>query len=99
MTVVLPSHLREIAKVDGDVTLDPGPVATIATVLEALERAHPALQGTMRDHGSRKRRPFLRFFVNREDWSHESWDRELPQCVANGSEPFYVIGAIAGGRY
>ncbi len=95
--VVLPYHLRNLARIEGDVTLDlPGPV-TIAAVLDALEAKHPVLRGTIRDHVTLKRRPFIRFFVCREDWSLEPADLPLPEAVIHGTEPFLVVGAMAGG--
>ena len=95
--VVLPFHLRNLAKVGSEVKLDVNGVITQRTVLDALEARYPALQGTIRDHVTKERRAFLRFFVCQEDWSHESPDRPLPEEVASGKEPFMVIGAIAGG--
>jgi hypothetical protein len=95
--VVLPAHLRTLARVDGEVTIAvPGPV-TQRAVLDALEDAYPVLRGTIRDHVTLKRRPFLRFFACEEDWSHESPDAPLPEAVVRGAEPFMVVGAIAGG--
>ena len=94
MRVVLPYHLRSLAKVDGEVTVEAG---TITQVLEALEAAHPQLRGTMRDLASGKRRPFVRFFACSEDLSHTSYDEPLPAAVLDGTEPFLVIGAMAGG--
>ncbi|HSM15387.1 MAG TPA: MoaD/ThiS family protein [Gemmatimonadales bacterium] len=95
--VVLPFHLRTLAGVDGDVRLDvPGAVTTRA-VLDALEARYPVLRGTIRDHVTRERRPFLRFFACEEDLSHQAPDALLPDAVASGSEPFLVIGSIAGG--
>lgn len=95
--VVIPAHLKTLAKVDGEVTLQiEGPV-TIRTVLDALEAKHPVLMGTIRDHDTLKRRDFLRYFACEEDWSLESPDKPLPEEVASGKEPFLVIGAIAGG--
>ncbi|MFT3879292.1 MAG: MoaD/ThiS family protein [Gemmatales bacterium] len=95
--VVLPFHLRNLAKVDGEVTLDvPGQV-TMRSILDALEARYPVLQGTIRDHGSIKRRPLIRFFVCEQDWSYEAPDAPLPDAVASGKEPFFVVGAIAGG--
>ena len=95
--VVLPFHLRTLAKVDDEVTLDiQGPV-TQRSVLDALEAKYPVLRGTIRDHDSAKRRAFIRFFACEEDLSHEPPDAPLPEAVASGKEPFCVIGAIAGG--
>jgi sulfur-carrier protein len=92
--VVLPYHLRTLAKVDGEVVVD---ATTIAGVLDALEAAHPPLRGTMRDPASGKRRPFVRFFACQEDLSHVGYDDPLPGAVLDGKEPFLVIGAMAGG--
>lgn len=95
--VVLPHHLRNLAQVGQEVTLQvEGPVS-VASVLTALEAAHPVLKGTIRDHGTHQRRPFLRFFACGEDISHEPADALLPASIASGSEPLLVIGAIAGG--
>jgi len=95
--VVLPYHLRNLAKVDDEVQIDvQGPV-TIRSVLDALEARYPMLRGTIRDHVTGKRRPFLRFFACQEDLSHGSYDEALPEPVATGAEPFLVLGAIAGG--
>jgi sulfur-carrier protein len=95
--VVLPHHLRTIARIDGDVELDVlGPV-TQRTVLDALEARYPMLRGTIRDHVTQLRRPFLRFFACEQDLSHESPDAPLPDAVAIGVEPYLVVGAIAGG--
>ena len=95
--VVLPLHLRRLAKVDGEVRLAvEGPV-TQASVLAALEARYPMLAGTVRDHATRRRRPLVRFFACNEDLSHEPPDAPLPDAVASGAEPFYIIGAIAGG--
>jgi hypothetical protein len=95
--VVLPQHLRTLARVDGEVTLEVEGVPTQRSVLDALEARYPMLCGTMRDHGTQKRRPFIRFFACEEDLSLESPDAPLPDAVANGTEPFLVVGAIAGG--
>jgi hypothetical protein len=95
--IVLPQHLRTLAKVEGEVTLDVEGAVTQRTVLDALEARYPTLCGTMRDHVTQKRRPFIRFFACAEDLSHESPDTPLPDPVAKGAEPFLVIGAIAGG--
>ncbi len=95
--VALPYHLRTLAHVSGDVTLEiDGPV-TQRTVLDALETRYPMLRGTIRDHATHQRRPFLRYFACQQDLSHEPPDDPLPEAVASGSEPFYIIGAIAGG--
>ena len=95
--VVLPFHLRNLASVDREIQLDvPAPV-TQRTILDALEAKHPALRGTIRNHGSDKRRPLLRFFACEEDLSHASPDAPVPDAVATGKEPFFIIGAIAGG--
>jgi hypothetical protein len=95
--VVLPHHLRTLARVDGEVTIEIAGPATQRTILDALEARYPVLQGTIRDHGTLKRRPYLRFYACEEDWSHESPDAPLPAQVAAGAEPFLVIGAMAGG--
>lgn len=95
--VVLPAHLRTLAGVNGDVSLDvPAPV-TQRAILDALETKYPMLCGAIRDHGTQKRRPFVRFFACQEDWSHESPDTALPDQIASGKEPFFIVGAIAGG--
>ena len=95
--VTLPWHLRNLAHVDSEVMLAVAGQVTQRTVLDALEEAYPVLRGTIRDHGTAKRRPFLRFFACEEDLSHESPDAPLPDAVVNGKEPFMVVGAIAGG--
>jgi len=95
--VVLPAHLRALAHVDGEVQLEvTGPV-TQRSVLEALEARYPMLRGTIRDHTTQQRRPWLRFFACQEDLSHEPPDAPLPEAVATGTEPYLVVGAIAGG--
>jgi len=95
--VVLPQHLRTLARVDGEVQLYlDGPV-TQRSVLDALEARYPVLRGTIRDHGTQRRRPFVRFFACEQDLSHEPPDTPLPDAVATGAEPFLVVGAIAGG--
>jgi molybdopterin converting factor small subunit len=95
--VVLPGHLRTLAGVSGDVELEvPAPV-TVRSILDALESHYPVLRGTIRDHVTQERRPFLRFFACSEDYSLESPDTPLPEAVAKGTEPFFIIGAIAGG--
>ena len=95
--VVLPAHLRTLAKVEGEVTLEVEGQVTQRSVLDALEARYPMLQGTLRDHVTQQRRPFVRFFACEEDLSHESPDAPLPDAVAKGTEPFLVVGAIAGG--
>jgi len=95
--VVLPYHLRTLARVEGEVELTIEGPPTVRTVLEALESQYPSLRGTIRDHGTLKRRPFIRFFACKEDLSHESPDTPLPDAIVNGAEPFMIIGAIAGG--
>jgi sulfur-carrier protein len=95
--VVLPAHLRTLAGVNGEVKVDvQGPV-TQRAILDALEAAYPMLRGTIRDHVTQRRRPFLRFFACSEDFSHEPADALLPEAVASGHEPFMVVGAMAGG--
>jgi molybdopterin synthase sulfur carrier subunit len=95
--VVLPQHLRTLARVSGEVTIEVNGPATQRSVLDALENSYPVLRGTIRDHVTLERRPFLRFFVCAEDWSHEAPDAPFPKEVASGAEPFLIIGAIAGG--
>jgi hypothetical protein len=95
--VVLPTHLRTLARVSGEVTLDLEGRVTQRSVLDALEAGYPALRGTMRDHVTRQRRPFVRFFACQRDLSHEPSDARLPDAVATGDEPFLVVGAMAGG--
>ena len=95
--IVLPAHLRALARVDGEVVVTPAGPATIAAVLDAIEARFPMLEGTMRDHVTARRRPFVRFFACAEDLSHESPDAPLPEAVASGAEPLLIIGAIAGG--
>lgn len=95
--VELPYHLRNLAGTGPEVTLEvPGPV-TVRAVLEALEARYPVLRGSVRDHGTLARRPFVRFFACREDWSHTAVDEPLPDAVADGREPFMIVGAVAGG--
>jgi molybdopterin synthase sulfur carrier subunit len=95
--VVLPAHLRTLAGVSGDVELPVEEPVTVRSILDAIEAHYPMLRGTIRDHDTMQRRPFLRFFVCGEDWTHESPDAPLPEAIASGKEPFYIIGAIAGG--
>lgn len=95
--VILPAHLRTLAQLRGELSLEvTGPV-TQRSILDALETQYPMLRGTLRDHVTQKRRDFVRFFVCEEDWSHESPDKPLPEAIASGKEPFLIVGAIAGG--
>ena len=95
--VVLPAHLRTLAQVTGPVTLEVEGQVTQRTVLDALEAGYPMLRGTIRDHVTQRRRPFVRFFACEEDLSHEKPDAPLPDAVAIGAEPFLIVGALAGG--
>ena len=95
--VELPAHLRTLARVDGEVTLDVPGAVTQRAVLDALEQRFPVLRGAIRDHGTLKRRPMVRYFACAQDVSHEPPDAVLPAAVARGEEPFIVLGAIAGG--
>jgi len=95
--VILPAHLRTLARVDGEVKLDVEGQVTQRSVLDALESRYPMLRGTIRDHGTLKRRAFVRFFACEQDLSHESPDAPLPEAVATGAEPFLIVGAMAGG--
>jgi len=95
--VVLPQHLRTLARVDGEVELQVDGPVTQRSVLDALEARYPVLRGTIRDHVTQRRRPFVRFFACEQDLSHEPPDAPLPDAVAMGAEPFLVVGAIAGG--
>lgn len=95
--VILPAHLRTLARVDGEVTLEVAEPVTQRAVLDALEARYPALRGTTRDQVTRKRRAFVRFFACQKDLSHEPPDAPLPTAVARGEEPFLVVGAMAGG--
>ena len=95
--VVLPPNLRALARVDGEVQLDLEGQVTLRSVLDAIETSYPMLRGTIRDHVTERRRPFVRFFACEQDLSHEPPDAPLPDAVAAGSEPFLVVGAIAGG--
>jgi molybdopterin synthase sulfur carrier subunit len=95
--VVLPAHLRNLASVNGELELEVEGRATQRSVLDALEARYPMLRGTLRDHVTKQRRPFVRFFACEEDLSHESPDTLLPPEVAAGTEPFLIVGAIAGG--
>ena len=95
--VVLPYNLRNLAQVSGEVTLEVEGQTTQRAVLDALEASYPVLRGTIRDHVTKKRRPFIRFFACEEDLSHDSPDAPLPEVVAAGAEPFLIVGAMAGG--
>jgi sulfur-carrier protein len=95
--VVLPAHLRKLAGTGAEVQLEVAGAVTRRAVLDALEARYPMLCGTIRDHVTGQRRPFLRFFACQEDLSHESPDAPLPEAVASGAEPLYIVGAIAGG--
>lgn len=95
--VCLPYHLRNLAQVGSEITLEVPTPVSVASVLDALEARYPMLQGTIRDHGTLKRRPFLRFFACQEDLSLEPMEKALPEAVAMGREPLLIIGAIAGG--
>jgi molybdopterin converting factor small subunit len=95
--VELPAHLRTLARVAGEVTLDVRGPATQRAVLDALEASYPVLKGTIRDHGSERRRAFVRFYACEQDLSHEPPDAPLPEAVARGAEPFLIVGALAGG--
>ena len=95
--VVLPYHLRNLARSGDEVQLEVGSPVTLGSVLDALEAKYPTLQGTIRDHGTMKRRPFVRFYACKEDLSHEPPETPLPSAVIDGSEPFLIVGAMAGG--
>lgn len=95
--IVLPHHLRTLAKVGDEVHLDLNGTATVRTIIDALESHYPMLRGTIREHQTHQRRPLVRFFACGEDISHESPDVALPEAIEKGSEPFFIMGAIAGG--
>lgn len=95
--VVLPAHLRTLAHIGGEVKVDVEGQVTQRSVLDALETCYPMLRGTIRDHVTQQRRPYVRFFACAEDLSHEESDAPLPEAVASGAEPFLIVGAIAGG--
>ncbi len=95
--VILPPHLRGLAHVKGEINIEVAGTPSVRSVLDALEAAYPMLQGTIRDHVTQQRRPFLRFFACEEDLSHESPDTPLPESVVSGKEPLLILGAIAGG--
>jgi len=97
VTVVLPAHLKTLAQVDGPVHVEVAGPVTAGSVLDALENLYPVLGGTIRDRATGRRRPFIRFFAGEEDLSHEPADAPLPSAVAEGTEPFCIIGAMAGG--
>lgn len=95
--VILPQHLQTLARVSGEVALDFADPATLDSVLDALECRYPMLRGTIRDHVTKRRRPFIRFFACEQDLSHDRTDTPLPEAVANGMEPLLIVGAMAGG--
>jgi sulfur-carrier protein len=95
--VVLPAHLRALAHIDGEVQLEVAGAVTQRTVIDALEVAYPVLRGTIRDHATKKRRAFMRYFACEEDLSHEPLDDPLPERVASGAEPYLIVAAMAGG--
>jgi hypothetical protein len=95
--VILPHHLRTLAQVGGEVEVEVGSLTTIGAVLDAIESRYPALRGTIREHGTLKRRPFVRFFACKEDLSHKPAETPLPDLVVAGAEPFMIIGAMSGG--
>ena len=95
--VVLPAHLRVLARLDGEISVEVAGPVTQRSVIDALEAAYPMLRGTIRDHVTQQRRPFMRFFACKQDLSHEALDAPLPEAVAAGHEPFLIVGAIAGG--
>lgn len=97
ITVVLPPHLRALAHVSGDVEFELAGKPTMRSLLDAIEARYPMLQGTIRDHATNERRAYVRFFACEQDLSHESLDTPLPAAVVSGAEPFFIIGAIAGG--
>ena len=95
--VELPAHLRTLARVDREVTLDVERPVTLRSVLDAIEARYPVLRGTIRDHVTERRRPFVRFYACEEDLSHEPPDTRLPDAIASGAEPFLIVGAMSGG--
>ena len=95
--VILPYHLRNLAKVGAEVQLEVAAPVTATSIVDALEARYPMLQGTIRDHFTKKRRPLLRYFACEEDLSHDPPDTPLPEAIASGAEPFFIVGAIAGG--
>jgi sulfur-carrier protein len=99
LRIELPHHLRTLAQVSGEIRLEVEAPVTLARVLDALEARYPVLRGAIRDHDTLKRRPFLRFFVCAEDWSHLPPETLLPEAIADGREPLLIVGAIAGGSW
>jgi molybdopterin synthase sulfur carrier subunit len=95
--VALPAHLRTLARVEDEVQLEVATAVTQRTILDALEAAYPVLRGTIRDQATQRRRPLVRFFCCGDDFSHETPDTPVPDRIANGTEPFFIIGAMAGG--
>jgi molybdopterin synthase sulfur carrier subunit len=95
--IILPAHLRTLSRVTGDVMLEVAEPLTLGAVLDAIEATYPMLRGTIRDHGTKKRRDFIRFFACGEDWSDESYDTLLPDSVRSGTQSFRIVGALAGG--
>jgi sulfur-carrier protein len=95
--VILPQHLRTLARVDGEVSLDVATPVTVNSVLDVLEARYPMLRGTIRDHVTKRRRPFIRFFACEQDLSHEAPDSLLPEAIVAGTEPLLIVGAMAGG--
>ena len=95
--VALPAHLRTLARVEDEVQLEVATPVTQRAILDALETAYPVLRGTIRDQATQRRRPLVRFFCCGEDFSHETPDAPLPEAIANGAEPYFIIGAMAGG--
>lgn len=95
--VKMPAHLQNLAKVSGEVVVEIEEAVTQRSILDALEAQYPTLRGTMRDHATKERRPMVRFFACGEDWSHEPADAALPEPIVNGTEPFRIVGALAGG--
>ena len=95
--VVLPANLRKLAHVDGELALDVAAPVTPRRIVDAIEERYPMLRGTIRDHATQRRRPFVRFFACEQDLSHESPDAALPDAIASGTEPFLIVGAMAGG--
>ena len=95
--VQLPFHLRKLAGIEGELSIEVPPPVTIGSTITAIENRFPMLRGTIRDHGTLKRRPFIRFFACKEDLSHESYETALPEPILQGTEPFLIVGAMAGG--